>query len=125
MQLAAFDDLHNPAAGVSCGKRHARSLVSGIGEDTHDERPEGACALVENQTGAVAVLNVGGVDGDAQQEAKRVDEDMLLAARNFLGPIVALRIDPGPPFGAAFVLWLSMMAAVGLASRPSCSRTAT
>ena len=62
---------------------------------------------------------------DAQQKAKRVDEDVPLAARDFLRAIIALRIERRPPFGVPLTLWLSMMAAVGLASRPSCSRTAT
>ena len=31
-------------------------------------------------------------------------------------------IDADPPFSALFTLWLSMMAAVGLASRCACSR---
>jgi len=104
VQLAALDDLHDPAAGALCGERHARALIAGIGEDAHDEGKERTCALVENQTGAVAVLNVGGMNGDAQQQTKRVDKDMSLAARDLLGAVVALRIDPRPPFGAAFVL---------------------
>lgn len=89
------------------------------------EGKERWCVRVENLTGAVAILNVGGVDRNAQQEAKRVDKDMPLAARDLLGPVVALGINLRPPFGAAFVLWLSMMTAVGLASRPSCSQAAT
>ncbi len=39
--------------------------------------------------------------------------------------IIAMRIDPGPPFSALLTLWLSMMAAIGLASRSSCSRHCT
>jgi hypothetical protein len=38
------------------------------------------------------------VDGDAQQEAKRVDEDMPLAARDLLAGIEALRIERGAPY---------------------------
>jgi hypothetical protein len=33
-----------------------------------------------------------------------------------------MRINGGPPFSALLTLWLSMMAAVGLASRSSFSR---
>src|SRR5260370_20540742 len=62
---------------------------------------------------------------NAQQEAERVDKDMPLAPGDFLPRIIALRVKRSPPFGAPLALWLSMMAAVGLASRPSCSRTAT
>jgi len=39
--------------------------------------------------------------------------------------IVTLGIDQGPPFCAALALWLSIIAALGLASRPGCSRQLT
>ena len=61
----------------------------------------------------------------AQQEAERIDEDVAFAAFDLLARIEALGIEKSPPLGAPLVLWLSMIAAVGLASRPSCSRTAT
>jgi hypothetical protein len=41
---------------------------------------------------------------------------MALLALDLLARIVAMRIDAGPPFLALFTLWLSIMAAVGLAS---------
>jgi hypothetical protein len=50
---------------------------------------------------------------------------MPLAAGDFLARIVTLRVDRGPPFCAALALWLSMIAALGLASRPACSRQLT
>jgi hypothetical protein len=68
--------------------------------------------------GAVGVLNIGGVNEDTEQEAGGIDPDMALAALDLLGGIVAER----PPFSVVLTLWVSMMAAVGLASRPSVSR---
>jgi hypothetical protein len=47
---------------------------------------------------------------------------MPLLAFDLLARIVAMRVDASPPFSALFTLWLSMMAAVGLASRCACSR---
>ena len=47
---------------------------------------------------AIAILHVGRVDGDAQQEAKRIDEDVPLAAGDLLAGIEALRIERGAPF---------------------------
>jgi hypothetical protein len=38
----------------------------------------------ENQPHPVAVLNVGGMNDDVQQEAERVDQDMALAPVIFL-----------------------------------------
>jgi hypothetical protein len=50
----------------------------------------------------------------AHQQTLCVDEDMALAALDFLARIVAVRIDTRPPFSALLTLWLSMIAAVGL-----------
>ena len=60
-----------------------------------------------------------------QQQAYCIDENMPLLALDLLARIVAVRINAGPPFSALFTLWLSMMAAVGLASRSSRSRHCT
>jgi hypothetical protein len=56
------------------------------------------------------------------ESAYRVDENMPLLAFDLLARIVAVRIDAAPAFSALFVLWLSMTAAVGLASRFVASR---
>jgi hypothetical protein len=57
-----------------------------------------------------------------QQQTYGIDQDMALLAFDFLPGIVSIGIDAGPPFSALFTLWLSMTQAVGLASRPICSR---
>jgi hypothetical protein len=44
---------------------------------------------------------------------------------DLLAGIEARRIDPAPPFSVLVTLWLSMMAAVGVASRSACSRQRT
>jgi len=48
--------------------------------------------------GPVAVLNVGGLDDDVQQEAERVDQDMALALGDLLARIIPLRVKRGAPF---------------------------
>jgi hypothetical protein len=65
------------------------------------------------------------VDDRLHQQALGVDQDVALLAFDLLACIVARRVDAGPPFSAPFTLWLSMIAAVGLASRPACSRHST
>src|SRR4051812_48413208 len=75
--------------------------------------------LLQQIPGAVGILNIGGVDEDTKQEAGGIDPDMALAALDLLGGIVAAR----PPFSVVLTLWVSMMTAVGLASRPSVSRS--
>jgi hypothetical protein len=62
------------------------------------------------------------MDNGVHQQALRVDEDVPLLAFDFLAAIVARRIDRAPPFSAPLTLWLSMIVAVGLASRPAASR---
>jgi hypothetical protein len=49
-------------------------------------------------------------------------ECVPLLALDLLARIVPVRINARPPFSALLTLWLSMMAAVGLASRCACSR---
>ena len=98
MELVAFDDLEFPSAGLGDGRGGLRSLIAGIGEDALDKGKEAAGAPVENERRAIAILNVGRMDDDVQQEAERVDENMPFAARNLLARIEALRVDRGAPF---------------------------
>jgi hypothetical protein len=58
------------------------------------------------------------------QEALRIDENVPLLALDLLARIVAMWVV-GPPFSALFTLWLSMMAAVGDASRSALWRHST
>ena len=48
--------------------------------------------------GAVAVLNIGGMNDNVQQETQRVDQDVPLATLDLLARVVARRIKPRPPF---------------------------
>src|SRR5207247_10409882 len=106
VQFGALDDFDCPApcaCGSQCG---VRPLVTSIGKDTQYEGPHGARSFVKHERRAVAILNVGGMNGNAQQEAERVDQDMPLAAGDFLARLIALRVKQSPPFGAALALWL-------------------
>ena len=60
-----------------------------------------------------------------EQEAFRVYENVALLSLDLFARVKAMRIDAGPPFSALLTLWLSMIAAVGLASRSIFSRHAT
>lgn len=97
MGIAAFDDLQLPRAGLGDDLGHLWPLVAGVGEDALDERkgsPRGAQQVAR----AVAILHIGRVDGDVQQEAQRIDQDVTLAAGDFLARIKALRVERGAPF---------------------------
>ena len=97
MGIAALDDLQGPSTGLGDHFGHLWPLVAGVGEDAFDERkgsPRGAQQVART----VAILHVGGVDDHAQQEAQRIDQDVALAAGDFLPRIKALRVKRGAPF---------------------------
>ena len=97
MGIAALDDLQGPRAGLGDHLGHLWPLVSGIGKDALDKR-EGSPRRAQQVARAIAVLHVGRVDDHAQQEAQRIDQDVALAAGDFLARIKALRVERGAPF---------------------------
>ena len=107
-------------AEQKAGEQDRQAVVDAVGE--HGLKPAiQALDPLQQVPGAVGVLNVGGVDEDAEQQARGVYGDMALAPPDLLGRIPAA----SAPFSVVFTLWVSMIAAVGLASRPSCSRSRT
>src|SRR3979409_1992476 len=101
-----------------------RPLIAGVGEQFLQERihPE---QRRKQQDAAVAILDIGGRNEGRGRQAPRGYANGALLALDLLARIIAMRIDAGPPFSALFTLWLSIMAAVGLASRSFCSRHST
>ena len=124
MAVTAADDLQVPPAGPVDGGFHLWPLIAGVADDALDERkaPPG---VTQQLFGAVSILHAGWMDIDGQQQAERVGQDVTLAAKYLLAGIVAGRIERGPPLTAPLALWLSMIAVVGLASRPAFCRTST
>jgi hypothetical protein len=122
VQFGTFDDFELPGAGIGDDLGNRGPLIAGVGEDLPDRR-EAAAGIAQQTAGTVAVLDAGAVDDDVQQQAEGVDEDVALAARDFLARVVALRVDRRPPFCAARALWLSRIATVGPGSRPDDWRT--
>jgi hypothetical protein len=55
------------------------------------------------------------MDDDCQQHADGVGQQVALAADDRLARVVAGRVERRAPFCAAFAVWLSMIAVVGLA----------
>jgi hypothetical protein len=101
------------------GEQGSQTIVDAVGE--HDLKPAvQRLDLPQQLPGPVGVLDVGRVDDDPEQQPRAVDRDVALAAPDLLGRIVA----PRPPFSVVLTLWVSMMAAVGLGSRPDRSRSA-
>jgi hypothetical protein len=105
--------------------RHLAQLfaaVGAIGEDRLQKGKEPAGLAVQDQKRAIAVLQVGRVDDDGEDQAEGVDEQMALLAFDLLARVIARRVDARPPFSAPFTLWLSITPALGLAARLSRSR---
>ena len=59
MQFIALDDRQLPGAGLGDGGRGLLPLVPGISEDKLDEGEEAACAPIEDEQSAVAILHSG------------------------------------------------------------------
>lgn len=70
----------------------------------------------------IAVLNIGGVNDGQQQQALSIYRDMALLAFNLLAGVIPMCVNRRPPFSALLTLWLSMMAAEGMALRAANSR---
>ena len=66
------------------------ALIAAVGED-QAEKGEAAADAREQRGQPVAVLDAGGMNDAAQQQAQRVDQDVALAAVDLLAGIVAAR----------------------------------
>ena len=120
--VAALDDFDAQRRNLGDRGGDLVSVVAVVGPD--ELEPGKAVAdFVEHERGAVSVLQAGGVDDDAQRQALRVDQRVKLAALDLLAGVVAGQAVMTAPFSADFNDWLSMIAAVGLASRSMPSRS--
>ena len=124
MLVAAAHNLELPGAGSSDDSRHLAALVARIRDDALDEGKAPA-RFPQQSFGAIPVLYAGRMNTHREEQAQRVGQDVALAAKHLLARVIAGRVERGPPLTAPFALWLSMIAVVGLASRPAFSRTST
>jgi len=97
MGVAALDDLQGPGAGLGDDLGHLWPLITGVGKDAFDEG-EGSPRRAQQVACTIAVLHAGRVDDHAQQEAQHIDQDVALAAGDFLARIKALRVERRAPF---------------------------
>src|SRR5262249_33059043 len=123
--IGALDDFSFELRQDLCqGFLKVRPLIATISKELFQERvhPEKGR---KKQDAAIAILDIGRMNDGVQQQTQRVYENMALLPLDLFARVIAMRIDAAPPFSALFTLWLSTMAAVGLASRSPCSRHAT
>jgi len=120
--VRALDDLEfDLLYGQSGGE--LVSLVAAIRKDLFDKREQPA-RLFDQLCGGIAVLDAGRDRLDAKQQPYRIGKRVAFDAFDFLARVIANRIPAAPPFSVAFTACVSMIAAVGEASRPSASRQA-
>ena len=86
--VRSLDDLHCELADFLQGASQFRSGVAAVGKDMAQPRPAPEYGLQDDRR-AVAILNVGGVNDDADQQAQRVDDDVPLAALDLLACVEA------------------------------------
>jgi hypothetical protein len=122
--IAALHNLERPGARAGDEGPHLGSGITTIGDDALNERKTPP-RLPQQLFGAVAVLDIRGMDIDVQQQALRIDQDVTLASKDLLPRIVTGRVKRAPPFTAPLALCASRIAVVGLASRPELSRLST
>lgn len=68
---------------------------------------------------AISILDIGGMHHHGNYQTNGIYKQMPLSSVDFLPGIISME----PPFSVVFTDWLSMMAALGSASRPSASRS--
>ena len=83
----ALDDLE-PQTLLCCGTGSGLPLVAAIGED-QAEPGEAPAQPAADQRQPIAILDVGGVDDDHQQQAQGVDQNVALAAVDLLAGVIA------------------------------------
>ena len=121
--VRSLDDLQGHLLSRQIGSE-AVSAVASIRKNVADEREQTA-GLFDKPGCAVPVLDAGGDRLDAKQQSYRIDNRIALDAFDFFTRVIANGIPAAAPFSVALTAWVSMMAAVGEASRPSASRQAT
>jgi hypothetical protein len=80
--------------------RNLRSPVAAVTDDAFDEW-EALPGLPQQRFASVAILDMGRMDVDVQQQAERADEDVTLAPENLLPRIIPAGIKRTPPLLAA------------------------
>ena len=120
MQCGTLDDF-NETTGPAARPVNKPTGIAAVSEDqSQTAQTTGIVTqLLEEQFSTISVLYVGRMDNQRDNQANGVDDQMTLAAKDFLARIVPAI----PPFSAVLTDWLSMMPTLGVGLRPACRRT--
>ncbi len=88
--VGAGGDLDRPGSAVGDGVAQLVAAIDAVGEDV-PQAGEGPADRLEQRHGAVAVLDIGGVDLEGEQRALRIGDDVALAPLDPLSRIEAAR----------------------------------
>jgi hypothetical protein len=124
MPVTTAHDLEQPRARPGHDGLYLAALIACIRDDPL-QKGEAPSRLSQQRLGPIPILHARGMHGDGQEQAERVGQDVALAAKDLLARVIPGRVERGPPLRAPRTVWLSMIAVVGLASRPAFSRTST
>ena len=113
----ALDDRQGQSQRL-LGPRDELAAIARIDPDV-GECGKGGRDRVQHLSGSIPIRHIRRMNHRPQHQSVRIDQQMALAATQFLRAVVA----PEPPFPVVRTDWLSRIAAVGTAERPARCRT--
>jgi len=115
-----MDEGCSPGPAVAPAGRpvHEASGIPSFGKDAF-QPSESSSQLFYQQLPAIAILDIGRMHGQRQDQAQGVNDHMPLAPLDFLARV----ITAAPRFSAVLTDWLSMMPAEGVGFLPAFRRT--
>ena len=115
--VISFDDFERPSGEVF-DPSNELACISPIGPYQR-EPVEMVFQTFEHKFCAVAVLNTCFMDYNGHHQCECIYDQLAFPSVYFLARIISAK----PPFSVVFTDWLSMMAALGLSSRPCWMRS--
>jgi len=116
--LIALDDVHLPA-GKLLDPLDKLPGIAGISPDFL-QPSTGQANFLNHLLSSVAILLIGPMNHQADDQSERVDERVALAPFDLLACVITAQ---RPPFSVVLTDWLSRIAALGWGSRSSAWRT--
>jgi hypothetical protein len=117
--VISFNDFKGPSVGLFDPGNQLPS-ISTVRPDQSKSR-EAILQSSQDRLGSVTILLVGGMHDESDDQPDRIDNDVTFASEDLLASVISAK----PPFSVVFTLWLSMIPALGVDSRPASRRTSS